>query len=233
MTDSCAMSAIVYVGSARAKVDDFNAQSSYCPSYWEKTNDGVLSDLKKTIKDYYLKVQDYTCAYCRQKMEVTHNGAWDAEHIIPKASHPKFMFEPRNLCISCKDCNSTKTNKNVLKNKDRKNFPSESSDYIICHPHFDNYDDHVRVLSIAGFYLPRTDKGRTLVEVCGLLRFLYKFTSFESVTIDLKVKMGKLHSLLMETTDSLEESFLLSCIEDLARKGREVSRECAVKALIG
>lgn len=233
MTTSRAISPVVYIGLARTKVDDFNSQTTFCPSFWERTNDGVLSDLKKAIKDHYLKAQDYTCAYCRQRMEVAHNGAWDAEHIIPKASHPKFMFEPRNLCISCKDCNLIKTNKNVLKNKSRINFPSESSDYLIFHPHFDNYEDHVKILSISGFYLPRTDKGRALVEVCGLLRFLYKFTSFESVTADLKVKMGKLHALLMETTDSLEESFLLGCIEDLAKKGKEVSRKCAVEGLIG
>lgn len=231
MSTSAKISAIVYSGEAKKKVDEFNAQKDFCQSYWEKTNDGLLSSLKKSIKDHYLIVQDYTCAYCQQRMEVAHNGAWDAEHIVPKATHPKFMFEPKNLCISCKDCNLSKTDKNVLKNKDRKTFPVESSDYKICHPHFDDYNEHITILSVAGFYLPRTEKGRELVEMCGLLRFLYKFSSFESVSVDIKIRMGKLHALLMETTSPLEEGFILSSIEDLAKEGKESTRRKVFNAL--
>lgn len=216
---------IVYTGSLKAKVDTFNALPEVAGSYWDLTTDGVLADLKKAIKDYYLVAQDFTCAYCRQRIEVKHNGAWDAEHVVPKDSHPRFMFEPRNLCISCRDCNNNKSNKNVLVNRRRVRYPDKSEDYLVCHPHFDDYSEHVSVLSVAGFYLPKTEKGRALVEVCGLLRFLYKFSGFQSVSDDLKIKMGKLNSLLMEANDSVTENYILDCIEDLARKGKEISRQ--------
>ncbi|OYT78262.1 HNH endonuclease [Pseudomonas sp. PGPPP2] len=223
---------IVYVGAIKDKVNIFNALPEVSGKYWDQTTDGVLSDLKKAIKDYYLVAQDFTCAYCRQRIEVAHNGAWDADHIVPKDTHPRFMFEPRNLCVSCKDCNGNKSNKNVLVNKRRVKFPIKSEDYLLCHPHYDNYDEHVSVLSVAGFYLPKTEKGRALVEVCGLLRFLYKFSGFQSVNDDLKIKMGKLNALLMEANDSATENYILDCIEDLARRGKEESRKKLMNELM-
>jgi 5-methylcytosine-specific restriction endonuclease McrA len=224
---------IVYEGAAKTKVEEFQNQKSVTSQYWDQTNDGVLSEIKKSIKDHYLIAQDYTCAYCRQRIEVAHNGAWDAEHVIPKDTHPQFMFEPRNLCISCKDCNILKTNKNVLVNRGRKTFPDKQSDYLLCHPHFDIYSEHVTVLRLAGFYLPKTDKGRSLVEVCGLLRFLYKFSNFESVNADIKIRMGELHALLMDAKDAMAENFILDCIEELARQGKVISRQNAMRALAG
>lgn len=226
------LSPVVYKGALKDKVDAFNALPDVSGSYWELTTDGALSDLKKAIKDHYLIAQDYTCAYCRQRIEVTHNGAWDAEHVVPKDTHPRFMFEPRNLCISCRDCNNNKSNKNVLVNKRRVRYPDKSEDYLVFHPHYDDYDEHVSVLSVAGFYLPKTDKGRALVEVCGLLRFLYKFSSFQSVSDDLKIKMGKLQSLLMEANDSVTENYILDCIEDLAKRGKEASRRKLMQELM-
>ncbi|EKY3267942.1 HNH endonuclease, partial [Cronobacter sakazakii] len=82
-------------------------------NYWDMKGNKDLDAIKKHIKDYYLIVQDYKCPYCQQKIIVTHNGAWDTEHIIPKDTHPDFMFEPQNLCVSCKDCNGEKSNKNI------------------------------------------------------------------------------------------------------------------------
>lgn len=68
-------------------------------------------------------------------------------------------MEPSNLCVSCKDCNSEKGNKNVLINKGRKTLPTKSTDYCISHPNFDVYKDNIRIIKLCGYYLPLTDKG--------------------------------------------------------------------------
>ncbi|WP_455893704.1 HNH endonuclease [Pseudomonas palmensis] len=216
---------IIYEGDSKIKVDEFAALADVSSSYWEKTSDGVLASLKKQIKDHYLAAQDYRCYYCRQRVVVTHNGAWDAEHIIPKDSHPRFMFEPRNLCVSCKDCNLQKSNKNVLVNRGRVTFPDKSQDYLLCHPFFDVYSEHVTVLREAGFYLPKTEKGRVLVETCGLLRFLYNFSNYEGVKDSIKSKIAKLTEALMNAEDSCAENFILDCIGSLVDEGKRKSRE--------
>lgn len=225
---------IVYDGLAKRKVEEFDALK--CPmeikGYWDKTNDGELAEVKKIIKDYYLLAQDYRCPYCRQKIVVDHNAAWDAEHIIPKDTHPRFMFVPQNLCVTCKDCNTIKSNKKVLVNQDRKTFPVESDDYLIYHPYFDDYSKHVTIIIEAGYYLPKTDKGRLLVEVCGLLRFLFRFANFESSDVSIKIKMADLQRRLMETDDPMVENFIYGCIGRLVEEGQRKSQELGLAKLL-
>lgn len=218
---------VAYCGKIKEKVDSFNDLpiSEKSGSYWDKTDDGELRDVKKYIKDHYIAVQDYICPYCLQRNVVEHNGAWDAEHIIPKDSHPQFMFHEKNLCVSCKDCNGEKLNKNILKNPRRKTFPTESEDYLIVHPHIDEYGRHIRVIKEAELYLPKDEKGRNTVEICGLLRFVLKFANYGEVSLDLKKRMLALNGALVSTSDPLEENIILSLIELLAKEGREDSVE--------
>ena len=53
------------------------------------------------------------------------------------------MFEPKNLCVSCIDCNLEKKDKKVTISKAKKKLPNNSSDYLIVHPHFDTYNDKI------------------------------------------------------------------------------------------
>lgn len=225
---------IVYVGMAKDKVAEFDALKTHLEKvgYWDKTNDGDLKEVKSIIKNHCLLAQDYRCPYCRQRIVVDHNAAWDAEHIIPKDSHPQFMFVPQNLCVTCKDCNNNKSNKKVLVNQARKTFPTESEDYIMYHPYFDDYAKHITIVAEAGYYLPRTDKGRLLVEICGLLRFLFKFANFESSDISIKVKMADLQRKLMETNDPMVENFIYGCIGKLVEEGQRKSQQLGLQKLL-
>lgn len=218
---------VVYSGKIKEKVDAFNSlpAADKKGGHWDKTDDDELKDVKKHIKDHYIVAQNYICPYCRQKNVVEHNGVWDVEHIIPKDSHPQFMLHEQNLCVSCKDCNGEKLNKNVLSNPRRKTFPDRSDDYIIVHPHFDDYERHIRIIKEAEFYLPKDEKGRNTVEICGLLRFVLKFANFGEVSLDLKRRLQSLNTALMSTSDPSEENMILGMIELLARQGREDSAQ--------
>lgn len=92
-------------------VDTYNSldEDSKSGDYWDKTDEDIQK-VKKYIKDYYKVVQDYTCIYCQQRIVVTHGMAWDTEHIIPKITHPQFLFPKKSLAVSCKDCNLKKKN---------------------------------------------------------------------------------------------------------------------------
>lgn len=154
----------------RAAIDSFERSAVQSASDWAMKSFDLT---KKAIKDHYLKVQNYTCCFCRQRIVVKHNRGWDTEHIISRSSYPKFMFHPQNLCVACIDCNVEKSSKNVLvTSKKITKFPAKSSCYLIVHPHFDNYDDHIKVIVAGQLYKWITPKGRETLNVYGLDRFL-------------------------------------------------------------
>ena len=119
-------------------IDLFNNSQKQSSDAWSEDE---YKEVRKTIKDHYLKEQNYTCFFCKQHNNVKHGRAWDTEHLISRTAYPQFMFEPQNLCITCIDCNQEKGAKNVLLRR-VKTFPKKSSRYKIAHPHFDKYDDH-------------------------------------------------------------------------------------------
>lgn len=201
------------------KIYEAKQLSSKLGNDWDNEDNPLLTEVKREIKRHYLKAQSYTCAYCRQKIVVEHNGAWDTEHIVPKDIYPGFMFAPENLCLSCKDCNGAKSNKHVLVNKSRRRFPNKSKDYTICHPHFDVYSEHIRVIGEAVLYLPRTKKGQTLIEMCGLLRFVYGFADYEVVDLNIGAKVVALGTALQNTQSGFEQIAIAQILSTMVDDG--------------
>ncbi|WP_052127569.1 HNH endonuclease [Enterobacter cancerogenus] len=188
-------------------------------SYWNNKDSVGLVEFKHYIKSYYMESQNLVCPYCKQRIVVDHQAVWDAEHIIPKDTHPIFLMEPSNLCVSCKDCNQEKGNKNVLVNKERKTLPSKGEDYTINHPHHDNYNENIKIIELCGYYLPINEKGRMTIEVCGLLRFTYEFANYGNLSLKNKEMINSLSCELMECSNKFEEAALLGFIKELASKG--------------
>lgn len=220
------LTAVSFEGELENIIDEYLYQLSngLCDNIWSK-NDDSLKKVKKHIKEHYLNAQDYTCSYCKQRIEVGHNAIWDIEHIIPKDKYPNFIFEPMNLCVVCKDCNLEKRNKDVLTNTSRKTFPIKSEDYLIIHPHFDDYRNHMKILNSSLFFIPLDRKGKETIETCGLLRFLYKFSDYGNVPLEIKAKIGSMQQELMESNSPMMDNFILSCIGDLVEKGKELSKK--------
>lgn len=221
---------VAYSRSSADFVNSYNSRklSEKSGTDWDDKENPTLGEVKREIKNHYLKAQDYTCAYCQQKIVVDHNGAWDTEHIAPRESYPGFMFTPENLCISCKDCNGAKSNKPVLANKKRRTFPKQSKDYTICHPHFDIYSNHIRVVGEAVLYLPRTKKGQTLIEMCGLLRFVYSFADYEIVDLNIGTKIIALGTAFQNAQSDLEKIAIAQILKTMLDEGL---RAAALKQL--
>lgn len=214
------ISPVVYTSDESSNIDNFRSlPKDEKKGYWDNTHDGVMSNLKEKIKRHYLDVQDYTCPYCRQRIVVEHLGSWDAEHIIPKETHPDFMFEAENLCVSCKDCNKEKLNKNVLTRKNPRIFPRNSTAYLISHPHFDDYSSNISIVGLGCFYLPKNKKGIKTVEICGLLRFLYKLAGYVCGSKEVDDLIGDLYAELRTTNDLQHRHFLLTAISEIALNG--------------
>lgn len=203
------MQAIAYAIPEQMIVDAFNALTfeNKESSYW--SNEDAKST-RDAIKDHYIAEQNYHCCYCRMQVLSQNKGDWQGDHIVARDTHAQFMFEPRNLAICCRGCNSAKSNKNVLKNPKRKTFPFKSTDYLIVHPHFDAYDEHIRWFGQV--CTPRKSaKGAKTIEICGLLRFAADFAGLNTDVNDRR--FDDLIGKLMTSTTKLEGVAVLASLK--------------------
>lgn len=139
-------------------------------------------DLRNEIRTFYRLEQRGVCSYCRQSVSVVFATNCHIEHIAPKSMYPEYIFEPKNLCVICADCNQIKRNQetigiipDTIKKKYKTKYPDKSEDFFIIHPHFDNYDDHIMIIN--GFYIDKASKkGNFTIGACLLNR---KFLVFD------------------------------------------------------
>ncbi|WP_404365821.1 hypothetical protein AB5I39_09650 [Sphingomonas sp. MMS24-J45] len=165
------MQPVEYSGAVVAIVQAFNARppAAKVASYWSADE---VNPVRKVIKDHYIGEQQQRCCYCQHLLETNNNAVWDGEHVISREAKPQFMFEARNLAVACKDCNIAKREQNVLKNKDRITFPVKSSDYLIVHPHFDTYGDHLIWYGVVvAAASSDSAKGTATIGMCNLTRY--------------------------------------------------------------
>jgi hypothetical protein len=170
--------AIQYSAPAKAVIAQFNLMSDdeKKKSFWESP---AAESVRKEVKQHYIKEQGYCCCYCAVSIPSQHGRAWDVEHIIPRSTHPEYLFEPENLAAACIECNNEKRDKPVLTSRRRRTFPRNPTAYRICHPHYDRLEDHL-VIMFERFFFPKTDKGRQTIEICGLLRYAYKYAEWDA-----------------------------------------------------
>ena len=214
------MNEVSYLGEDLDLVTEFNNLKDKKSVSW---SDEKYTHIRKTIKDHYLKEQNYTCFFCRQRIIVTSNRAWDAEHVISKLTHPDFMFEPKNICIACPDCNNEKRDNQVLKRDNIIKFPRSSNAYKTVHPHFDNYIDHLKVIVEGKLYQWKTTKGRYTYRIYGLDRFMKDSGRSGKTDIDSRMQ-NLMKAALTDTSDyemhekTLLEELLLKYSEKLGSK---------------
>lgn len=134
----------------------------------EDWKEGKLEDFKHRVRKFYAKAQNYKCAYCRMDVSLS-TSYFEIEHIVPKSIHPEWMYEPLNLCVVCSICNSVKNDKEVLLEPKNTELPTKSADYLIVHPHMDNYFDHIDIVD-GLVYKGLTPKGVKTIEICKLTR---------------------------------------------------------------
>lgn len=128
----------------------------------------ALKSFKERVRTHYKKQQNEKCVYCRMNVS-TATSYFHIEHIVPKSVHPEWMYKPLNLCLACANCNPSKNNQNVLSDKNTTSLPTDSSGYLIIHPHFDHYFEHIEIID-GLLYKGLTPKGIKTIELCNLTR---------------------------------------------------------------
>ena len=194
------------------------------PKKWNSTQNGILS-FKENIKKHLLDEQNSYCAYCRVEM----NEGCECiqrDHIIPKALHPCWIFEPKNLCLTCYRCNTNKRNLEVLVNPCVSTYPIESNSFKIINPYIDKYSEHISILNDL-VYVGVTDKGRFTINVCKLFRSeLVLYKAKKKIEND---NPNTVRTLLLSYLDKKEmtdddKNELISKLDKIIQKYKNVSR---------
>lgn len=162
---------IVYSDRAQDKISEVKREPDYNHTRW---GDGDLEHVRCEIRDYYRVEQRLKCAYCREPVGSRSAANATVEHILPKSCYTQFMFEPKNLCVVCADCNEFKSNREALADppvtrNPIRTYPTDPNKYRIFHPHFDEYQDHI--LKVKFLYFEKSKKGGYTIYVCNLNRF--------------------------------------------------------------
>lgn len=152
-------------------------------------------EITAAVRDYrtrLLELQNYRCAYCQNVIEQDLVGHRELDHILPKSpskkceqpkgssnafedrqhtfGYPQFTYEPYNLIVTCKICNSYKKNFDPLRNRSSGwttgSYPTQA-DLLWFYPYSERYSDHIE-LSDKWLYSKRTDEGDAVIRTCKL-----------------------------------------------------------------
>lgn len=197
-----------------------SAEASFASSPHNSDAWGMRANtpLKNKIKNHLCAVQDNTCFYCDLPLPI---GQYDPtiEHIICKKRFPDFCFAPQNIIVCCSHCNEAKEEycrKTGCHDLDvgckslnprsytSTSLPCSNSDYLIVHPYFDEYTDHIQF--VAGLCVQAVNgsqKGKHTIEMYALTREkLVEQRGKRSVTAKMMQRFPWLaRSLLLAMTD--------------------------------
>lgn len=184
---------------------------------WEKE---CMSGFKDNLREFLCPLQNSRCAYCRMKIHAN-EATPEVEHIVPKSLKPKWMYEPFNLCLSCKLCNTKKGHsKPVLRNNDIDLLPTNSDDYLLVHPYIDRYSEHIELID-GILYHGLTDKGRYTIQLCRLDRFEL---AAERASLLISKGAATYESLFLMLITG-ENSKLIDNLDKLLKRIKEAIRE--------
>ncbi len=205
--------AYIYSAAYKSRLEAKFPKGRTNPVLWA---DGDLEDIRSAIRDFYRREQNGKCAYCSQPVSLRSAANCQIEHIIAKTLEPDFIYESKNLCVICADCNEIKRNQEVRSEipqvtvkKDIRLYPRSSNAFLIVHPHFDNFDDHL--MEINGYYLDLSEKGSYTLLFCKLNRKLHKL-GYDQDILDMPQLLDIMQKILNEK-DALKQSAAMKLLK--------------------
>lgn len=171
----------------------------------------ALEGFRRNVRNHYRRVQNGLCAYCRERISAVSAANCQIDHIAPKSRYASFTFVSKNLCVVCADCNQIKSNYKALDvaeddiiKREPVRYPQTSERFMIIHPHFDDYERHIKKLK--KLYVGKTKKGHRTIEVCDLNRF---FVEFGLDNIDYLCDVNLLMSKFLDSDNPYEKRQLM------------------------
>lgn len=194
-----------------------------CTGAWSTEKPEIIR-----LRTRLLELQGYRCAYCQIPIISDTVGARELDHILPKdgnANHldekkiseleedryctygyPQWQFEPRNIALICKPCNSSKSTYDSLNKraagKTLKRYPSEVR-FNCYHPHYHCYTTHIEI-DENFIYSYLTEKGRVLLKICGLTKVEVLEKKFAPAACMITLPGRELYAVVASLVDNIE-----------------------------
>jgi len=183
--------AIVFSPDTASKIVAVKQEPGYSHVRW---GDDDLETVRREIRNFYRKEQRFTCAYCRGEVGLIAAVNSPVEHVLPKSQYLQFMFEPKNLCVICADCNTYKKDREGLVEtplirQALRDYPLDSGRYRLFHPHLDEYDQHIK--KVAFLYVALSRKGGYTIFVCHLNRLIEELGVSDELFEDMSVALER------------------------------------------
>jgi hypothetical protein len=182
-------------------------------------SDDDLLNFRSVVRRHYRSEQHGICAFCKGPVSLQSAANCHIEHIVPKSRRLEFIFEAKNLCVICADCNEikrsqeteTKIPDTLTKGDDAKLYPRSSKAFLIVHPHFDEWDKHI--IKFGELYADLSDKGAFTIAACILNRRLREF-GWEVVVTD-EISLRSAAEIWLKATDSIVATRALQVMKRL------------------
>ncbi|WP_442114327.1 HNH endonuclease [Pseudomonas sp. NUPR-001] len=182
--------------------------------------------VRSYIREHYRNEQRGICAYCKNPISFNTAGNAHVEHIVPKSLHIDFIFEEKNLCVICADCNTIKRDQETLGSipntlapsrtqNTRRRYPRSSNAFLIVHPHFDEWDQHIIKFGVR--YTDRSEKGAFTIKACKLNRFFHKNFDVDESFLDDSEIMGMMSKWIDSKSSMQKTEVLLKLADSLSK----------------
>lgn len=104
-----------------------------------------FSSLKRYVRYSHYKIQKRKCAYCRRTLNPLGINE-HLDHLVARSIKARWMFKPRNLVLSCYQCNTQKSASSIIApGVGLKRLPKKSSNYVLFNPYVHNWSDHFEI----------------------------------------------------------------------------------------
>lgn len=169
-------------GQAKALIRKFDllARRNPTKTLWSEfyASSSIGAYVHSHFSEYRLKQQEQYCCYCKEKIYSKVNA--NIEHVFPASVYPQFTFKFHNLAVSCRPCNSFKTDDDWFQvPKNERIYLKHQNTWQGFHPNFDDYNEHIRLFGIqtnrihVRAYFGKTEKGQKLCD-----EHLYRLTTY-------------------------------------------------------
>lgn len=162
------------------------------PTKKEQWSEGRYEVIKQRIKHDLMLGQHDRCAYCRKIIEA--DGKYEPlEHIVAKSIKPAWMFEPKNLIVTCDSCNNLKGDDETLTVAYRNSpiLPAVSNAYVIFNPHYDVWNEHLQYEDEIFLVAVANSKGEDTIRICKLFRYNVIINKAKELKMNQKVPARK------------------------------------------
>lgn len=194
-----------------AQIEQKVNSADYSHRNW---SDDDLQSIRSKIRNHYREQQNGVCAFCKGPISLVSAQNAHVEHISPKSQRVDFMFEPKNLCVICADCNTIKRAQEVTNTEpqtieslnERVQYPRASNSFKIVHPHIDEYDLHIIKKGL--IYIDRSQKGHFTIGCCKLNRFFHQFEIDDSFVDD--AQLNQMMTDYLESNSAIQKARILT-----------------------